>query len=133
MRNDNMITKKGTLTNLKKSPAGREDYDSALEREYMVELERDAAVVQWTKKHGLKIRYWLLGFPHNYLPDFLVEYKDGHKEVHETKGLPLMLWLSTKLKAQAAEDSHSQAQKAAKAHAAQEEVAQPHWPVHSLR
>jgi len=33
-----------------------------------------------------------------------VEYKDGHKEIHETKGLPLMLWLSTKLKREAAED-----------------------------
>lgn len=104
MRENNMVTKKGTLTNLKKSPAGREDYDSALEREYMVELERDAAVIHWTKKHGLKIRYWLLGFPHNYLPDFLVEYKDGHKEIHETKGLPLMLWLSTKVKREAAEE-----------------------------
>ena len=104
MHESNMITKKGTLTNLKKSPAGREDYDSALEREYMVELERDAAVVRWTKKHGLKIPYNIFGFPHKYLPDFLVEYRDGHKEVHETKGLPLMLWLSTKLKAQAAED-----------------------------
>ena len=99
-----MITKKGTLTNLKKSPTGREEYDSALEREYMVELERDAAVVRWTKKHGLKIPYTMFGFPHKYLPDFLVEYRDGHKEIHETKGLPLMLWLSTKLKREAAEE-----------------------------
>lgn len=52
-----MISKKGTLTNLKKSPYGKEDYDSALEREYMVELERDAAVVKWTKRHNLKIPY----------------------------------------------------------------------------
>lgn len=99
-----MISKKGTLTNLKKTPDGKEDYDSALEREYMVELERDSAVVRWTKKHGLKIPYKVFGFPHNYIPDFLVEYKDGHKEIHETKGLPLMLWLSTKLKWQAAEE-----------------------------
>lgn len=98
-----MISKKGTLTNLKKSPLGQEDYDSALEREYMVELERDSAVVRWTKKHGLRIPYKVFGFPHHYLPDFLVVYRDGHKEIHETKGLPLMLWLSTKLKAQAAE------------------------------
>ncbi|TSC79414.1 MAG: hypothetical protein G01um101418_990 [Parcubacteria group bacterium Gr01-1014_18] len=99
-----MISKKGTLTQLKKTPDGKEDYDSALEREYMVELERDPAVVQWTKKHGLKIAYKVFGFPHKYLPDFLVEYKDGHKEIHETKGLPLMLWLSTKLKREAAEE-----------------------------
>ena len=85
-----MISKKGTLTQLKKSPYGSEDYDSALEREYMVELERDPAVVRWTKKHGLKIPYKVFGFPHKYLPDFFVEYKDGHKEIHETKGLPLI-------------------------------------------
>lgn len=99
-----MISKKGTLTQLKKTPDGKEDYDSALEREYMVELERDPAVVRWTKKHGLKIPYKVFGFPHKYLPDFFVEYKDGHKEIHETKGLPLMLWLSTKLKREAAEE-----------------------------
>jgi len=99
-----MISKKGTLTNLKKTPDGKENYDSALEREYMVELERDQAVVRWTKKHGLKIPYKVFGFSHKYLPDFLVEYKDGHKEIHETKGLPLMLWLSTKLKREAAEE-----------------------------
>jgi len=98
-----MISKKGTLINLKKSPIGKENYDSALEREYMVELERDSAVIKWTKKHGIKVPYKILGFPHNYFPDFLVEYKDGHKEIHETKGLPLMLWLSTKLKRVAAE------------------------------
>ena len=99
-----MISKRGTLTQLKKNPQGSESYDSALEREYMVELERDPAVVQWTKKHGLKIPYKVFGFPHKYLPDFLVEYKDGHKEIHETKGLPLMLWFSTKLKREAAEE-----------------------------
>ncbi len=89
---------------MKKSPDDKENYDSALEREYMVELERDAAVVSWTKKHEIKIPYKILGFSHNYFPDFLVGYKDGHKEIHETKGLPLLLWLSTKLKSEAAEN-----------------------------
>jgi hypothetical protein len=99
-----MVSKKGTLTNLKKSPYGKEDYDSTLEREYMVELERDPAVKSWTKKHGIKIPYKFLGFTRHYLPDFMVEYKDGSKEIHETKGLPLMLWVTTKLKGQTAED-----------------------------
>lgn len=40
----------------------------------MVELERDPGVLRWTKKHGLKIPYKIFGFPHKYLPDFLVEY-----------------------------------------------------------
>ena len=98
-----MVSKKGTLTNLKKSPHGQEDYDSTLEREYMVELERDPGVQTWTKKHRIKIPYKFLGFTRHYLPDFLVEYRDGSKEIHETKGLPLLLWLSTKIKGQSAE------------------------------
>ncbi|MFH1656165.1 MAG: TnsA endonuclease N-terminal domain-containing protein [Candidatus Nealsonbacteria bacterium] len=99
-----MISKKGNLTNLEKSPYGKESYDSALEREYMVELERDPAVIRWTKKHNIKIPYKFLGFTKHYYPDFLVEYKDGHKEIHETKGLPLLLWASTKIKGQTADE-----------------------------
>lgn len=99
-----MVSKRGTLKNLRKNPHGEERYDSALEREYIVELERDAAVKQWSKRHGIKIRYWFMGIPRNYLPDFVVEYKDGTKELHETKGLPLLLWVSTKLKGQSAEE-----------------------------
>jgi len=98
-----MIAKKGTLTNLRKSPLGKEEYDSSLERQYMVELERDPAVKTWTKKHGIKIPYKFFGLVRNYLPDFLVEYGDGSKEIHETKGLPLLLWLSTKIKGESAE------------------------------
>src|SRR3989337_4557064 len=99
-----MIAKHGKLTQLKKNPDGWESYDSALEREYMVELERDPAVKNWTKKHGIKIPYKFFGFTRHYWPDFLVEYHDGSKELHETKGLPLLLWLSTKLKGQSAEE-----------------------------
>ena len=99
-----MVTKHGKLTNLKKNPEGWEFYDSALEREYMVELERDPGVKSWTKKHGLKIPYKFFGFTRHYLPDFLIEYQDGSKELHETKGLPLLLWASTKLKGESAEE-----------------------------
>lgn len=99
-----MVSKKGKLTNLKKSPYKSEKYDSVLEREYMVELERDPAVKKWTKKHDIKIPYNFLFITRHYYPDFLVEYQDDHKEIHETKGLPLLFWLSTKLKRQSAED-----------------------------
>lgn len=98
-----MVSIKGKLTNLKKAPSKEEEYDSTLEREYMVELERDAAVRTWTKRHNIKIPYTILGFTHHYWPDFLIEYQDDHKEIHETKGLPLLFWLSTKLKGQSAE------------------------------
>lgn len=99
-----MVSKRGVLKGLGKSPHGEESYDSALEREYMVELERDPGVIRWTKKHGITIPYTLFGFPHRYFPDFMVECRDGSKELHETKGLPLMLWLSTKIKGQTAEE-----------------------------
>ena len=99
-----MISKHGKLTELKKNPQGWDTYDSALEREYMVELERDPAVKQWTKKHDIKIPYKFFGFTRYYWPDFFVEYQDGSKEIHETKGLPLLLWVSTKLKGESAEE-----------------------------
>ena len=99
-----MIARHGRLTQLKKNPSGWESYDSALEREYMVELERDPTIKSWTKKHGIKIPYQFLGITRHYLPDFLVEYRDGSKELHETKGLPLLFWASTKLKGETAEE-----------------------------
>jgi len=99
-----MIARTGKLINLEKNPAGEEEYDSALEREYMVELERDPAVKSWTKKHRIKIPYKFFGFTRHYVPDFLIEYQDGSKEIHETKGLPLLLWVSTKLKGESANE-----------------------------
>ena len=98
-----MESKRGTLSGLRKSPRGSEPYDSLLEREYMVELEHDPTVRQWTKAHGVVIPYRLLGIPRRYLPDFLITYNNGSQQLHETKGLPLMFWLSTKLKRESAE------------------------------
>ncbi len=99
-----MISQRGSLSGLKRSPLGKEDYDSILERDYMIELEHDPAVKEWTKKHGVIIPYLFLGFPRRYFPDFLITNKDGSKELHETKGLPLLFWLSTKLKRESAEE-----------------------------
>ena len=96
---------KGTLSGLKKNLEGLASYDSLLERDYMIELEQDPAVKSWTKKHGIKIPYIYLGlFTRNYLPDFLVEYNDGSKELHEGKGLPLLFWESTKAKRAVAQE-----------------------------
>ncbi len=99
-----MRSRRGKLRNLNKSPHGEEEYDSLLERDYMIELEHDPAVIEWTKKHNVVINYWFTGFRRKYYPDFLITYKDGSKELHETKGLPLLFWLSTKLKRQSAEE-----------------------------
>jgi hypothetical protein len=99
-----MISKKGKLVGLRRSPYGEESYDSNLEKYYMVELEGMPGVKSWTKRHGIKIPYRFLLITRHYLPDFLVELNDGSKEIHETKGLPLLFLLSTKLKKISAED-----------------------------
>lgn len=99
-----MKTKRGKLVGLKRSPYGEEDYDSELEKFYMLELEGMPGVRSWTKRHGIKIPYKLLLVTHHYNPDFLVEFLDGSRELHETKGLPLLFWLSTKFKRISAEE-----------------------------
>jgi len=93
-----MKSNRGKLIGLKRSPYGEEEYDSDLEKYYMVELERMPGVKSWTKKHNIKIPYRFLFVKRNYIPDFLVEFIDSSKEIHETKGLPFLFLLSTKLK-----------------------------------
>ena len=99
-----MKVTKGKLKGLKRCPYGEESYDSALEKYYMFELEGMPGVKRWTKKHNIKIPYQLLFVKRTYIPDFLVEFNDGSKEIHETKGLPFLFLLSTKLKKISAEE-----------------------------
>ncbi len=52
----------------------------------MYELENMGGILSWTKDHGIEIPYRIFGIlPRRYLPDFLVTYADGSKEIHETK------------------------------------------------
>lgn len=93
-----MMSQRGSLSELKKTEHGTEDFDSILERNYMLELEHIAGVKTWTKRHGIKIPYTFLGIHKNYLPDFLVTYQDGSQEIHETKGAGFLSWLTTHAK-----------------------------------
>lgn len=93
----------GVLTDLHKNPAGQSKYDSLVERAYMLSLEENPHVKSWTKDHGISIPYQFFFVRRQYRPDFLVELKDGTKEVHETKGSGLMYWLTTHAKREAAE------------------------------
>lgn len=93
---------KGILSGLKRNPRGTSNYDSLLERDYMLELESMSGVREWTKDHGIKIPYKIFGIlPHKYLPDFLVTFIDGSKELHETKGAGFLAWASTHAKRKA--------------------------------
>jgi len=99
-----MKSNRGKLVGLKRSRYGEELYDSDLEKYYMVELEGMPGVKSWTKKHNIKIPYTFFFLKRNYIPDFLVEFVDGSREIHETKGLPFLFLLSTKLKKLSAEE-----------------------------
>ena len=93
---------KGILSGLKRSQKSSSSYDSLLERDYMLELETMSGVKEWTKDHGIKIPYKIFGlFPHRYLPDFLITFIDGSKELHETKGAGFLSWASTHAKREA--------------------------------
>lgn len=86
----------GILKDLKRNPRGESKYDSLLERNYMLELDSMSGVREWTKDHGIKIPYKIFGIlPHYYIPDFLVTFVDGSRELHETKGSGFLSWLST--------------------------------------
>ena len=84
-------SERGEFENPKKSAYSLEYYDSSWELDYMKELEQDPNVAKWTKNHGIQIAY----FDDNdklrtFRPDFLVELKDGTKEIHEIKGTHLL-------------------------------------------
>lgn len=99
-----MKVNRGKLVGLKRSPYGEESYDSDLEKYYMVELEGMPGVKSWTKRHNIKIPYTFYLIKRDYIPDFLVEFNDRSKEIHETKGLPFLFLHSTELKKISAEE-----------------------------
>lgn len=79
-------------------------YDSSWELQYMLELELDSIIRNWTRHHGLRIAYkkWW-GSSGRYEPDFLVELVDGSKELREIKGEHLFTDLNTARKLKAGE------------------------------
>jgi len=93
-------SERGEFEDTKKSPYNFEYYDSSWELEFMKELEKDPEVIKWTKNHGIIIPYWdqngkLRGFK----PDFLIEKKDGSKEIIEMKGRHLLPQFKRKMEA----------------------------------
>lgn len=61
-------------------------YDSLLERYRMEQLDDDKEIINWTKRHGIKIEYNKGGKKRFYVPDFLIENADGTKILEEVKG-----------------------------------------------
>lgn len=79
--------KRGFILNITTNE--NEFYHSSWEQKRMIELNKDEKVMFWTKKHKISIKYNFGGLKRNYLPDFLILYKDGKKVLEEIKGLIL--------------------------------------------
>ena len=100
-----MASNRGEFKDPQKSPYNFEVYDSSWEEEYMEDLEKDNSIKKWTKNHGLRIPYRNdIGKVSYYIPDFLIELKDGKKEIREIKGGHLMKTKDTSKKVDAARE-----------------------------
>lgn len=99
------ISKRSIFEAPQKSPYSFERCDSEMERWMMQELEADASVVKWQKRHSIRIP-WVdsQGQERHYCPDFIVEYADGQLVVIEVKNPALMDSPSVRRKESAARD-----------------------------
>ena len=61
-------------------------HDSALELYRMMQLDNCDDINWWTKRHGIRIPYIRDNNQKNYVPDFLIQYKNGNKVLEEIKG-----------------------------------------------
>lgn len=88
LENDHLTTyntaKKGYFFNKKNNI--NEYYHSSWEEKLMIEMDNNDEIVNWTKKHGIVIKYYHDGITKSYLPDFFIEYSDGRKVIEEVKG-----------------------------------------------
>jgi hypothetical protein len=61
-------------------------YMSSYELQRLLFLDNNDAVITFTTNHGIKIEYEFNGVKHFYIPDILVELKNGKKVLEEIKG-----------------------------------------------
>jgi hypothetical protein len=59
---------------------------SSYELTMMKKFDNNSSIAYWTKNHKIKIPYILDENQHYYIPDFLITYVDGTKEIIEVKG-----------------------------------------------
>jgi hypothetical protein len=60
--------------------------DSDIEHLRMEQLDNSEIVLNWTKRHGIRIPYQFDGVRRNCVPDFLVEFRGGKMVIEEVKG-----------------------------------------------
>lgn len=85
LRGDFHSTPRGKVGKYTSSKTGREEfYQSSFELMRMKQLDSLPDVIDWTKKHGIKILY---GSPvKRHVPDFLVQKVGGINAIEEVKG-----------------------------------------------
>ncbi len=61
-------------------------YSSSYELESMILFDKSDNVKMWTNKHGIRIKYYYNNLNRHYVPDFVVEFKNGKTYILELKG-----------------------------------------------
>lgn len=61
-------------------------YSSSYELDSMILFDDNECIFNWTNKHGIRIKYYYNGLNRNYVPDFLVDFKNGKSYIIEMKG-----------------------------------------------
>jgi hypothetical protein len=61
-------------------------YSSSYELEAMQLFDQTDHICGWTNKHRIRIKYYYNNLNRHYVPDFLVDFKNGKSYVIEMKG-----------------------------------------------
>jgi hypothetical protein len=61
-------------------------YSSSYELDSMKLFDETEHIEKWTNKHGIRIRYYFNDLNRHYVPDFLVDFKNGKSYIIEMKG-----------------------------------------------
>jgi len=61
-------------------------YSSSYELSAMELFDKSEEIITWTNKHGIRIKYYYNNLNRHYVPDFLVDFKNGKSYVFEMKG-----------------------------------------------
>jgi hypothetical protein len=83
LKNEKNRYKTGVFTSKK-----NEDfiYASSYELSAMELFDKTKEITNWTNKHGIRIKYYYNDLNRHYVPDFLVDFRNGKSYIFEMKG-----------------------------------------------
>jgi len=61
-------------------------YSSSYELGAMELFDKTEEIINWTNKHGIRVKYFYNNLNRHYVPDFLIDFKNGKSSIIEMKG-----------------------------------------------